>query len=153
MEADRIQNRLREIDRVARQGGYQLNPDEAFTLRLAEGLLKNAERYGVEACPCRLYTGEADDNLDVICPCYYRDDDLAEYGACFCALYVTGQFHPDKQIPDRRKKKTSQALNMPGTLAYPVWRCRVCGYLCARNSAPSACPICKAGSERFERFL
>lgn len=35
---------------------------------------------------------------------------------------------------------------------YPVWRCKVCGYLCARENPPELCPICKAQKERFERF-
>jgi rubrerythrin len=38
-------------------------------------------------------------------------------------------------------------------LAYPVWRCRVCGYLCARDGPPGVCPVCKAEKDRFERFL
>lgn len=33
-----------------------------------------------------------------------------------------------------------------------VWRCTVCGYLCAREGPPPVCPICKAKAERFERF-
>ena len=33
-----------------------------------------------------------------------------------------------------------------------VWRCKVCGYLCARKSPPEVCPICKVGKERFEPF-
>ena len=33
-----------------------------------------------------------------------------------------------------------------------VWRCKVCGYLCAREGPPPVCPICKAKAERFERF-
>jgi ferredoxin-thioredoxin reductase catalytic chain len=38
-------------------------------------------------------------------------------------------------------------------LPLPVWRCKVCGYLCARDEPPEICPICKAGKERFERFM
>ena len=34
----------------------------------------------------------------------------------------------------------------------PVWRCKVCGYLCARPQPPLKCPICKADKDRFERF-
>jgi ferredoxin-thioredoxin reductase catalytic subunit len=34
----------------------------------------------------------------------------------------------------------------------PVWRCTVCGYLCARELPPPVCPICKAKAERFVRF-
>jgi ABC-type ATPase with predicted acetyltransferase domain len=26
-------------------------------------------------------------------------------------------------------------------LPYPVWRCKVCGYLCARDGPPEVCPI------------
>jgi rubrerythrin len=33
-----------------------------------------------------------------------------------------------------------------------LWRCTVCGYLCAREGPPPVCPICKAKAERFERF-
>ena len=38
-------------------------------------------------------------------------------------------------------------------LKYPVWRCKVCGYICARNEPPDQCPICKADKDRFERFV
>jgi rubrerythrin len=34
----------------------------------------------------------------------------------------------------------------------PVWRCKVCGYLCAREFPPPICPICKAKADRFEPF-
>lgn len=141
-----------EIDLDARHGGYQLNPDREFTMHLVEGLLKNADRYGMEACPCRLVRGGVEENLDIVCPCYYRDDDLSEYGACFCALYVTDKFKGERQIPDRRHEERQKRLSGKRTLAYPVWRCSVCGYLCAKNNPPVKCPICKAGSERFERF-
>lgn len=33
-----------------------------------------------------------------------------------------------------------------------VWRCKVCGYLCARAGPPETCPICKVSRERFEPF-
>ena len=45
------------------------------------------------------------------------------------------------------------ALRNKTRLAYPVWRCRVCGYLCGRDEPPENCPICKAKKERFERFM
>ncbi|MGD0237952.1 MAG: rubredoxin-like domain-containing protein, partial [Syntrophorhabdales bacterium] len=32
-------------------------------------------------------------------------------------------------------------------------RCKVCGYLCAREEPPETCPICSAKQERFERFM
>jgi len=33
-----------------------------------------------------------------------------------------------------------------------VWRCKVCGYLCARKGPPEVCPICKVTRDRFEPF-
>jgi rubrerythrin len=38
-------------------------------------------------------------------------------------------------------------------LSKPVWRCKVCGYLCARDEPPEICPICKVKKDRFERFM
>lgn len=34
-----------------------------------------------------------------------------------------------------------------------IWRCKVCGYLCARENPPQVCPICKVSKDRFERIL
>lgn len=39
-----------------------------------------------------------------------------------------------------------------GAAGVRVWRCKVCGYLCARVSPPEECPICKVPRERFEPF-
>lgn len=159
MDREAVAKKYREIKEIAEAGGYRLHPDEEFCMGLIAGILKNDARYGLEACPCRLVRGEARDNLDIICPCYYRDDDLAEFGACFCALYIGENFDSARQIPDRRraekaKREAPAELKLAGAqLKYPVWRCSVCGYLCAKNDPPAKCPICKAASERFERFM
>ncbi len=148
----------------AEAAGYHLNPDVAFTQALVESLLVNEERYGYPACPCRLAAGVKQEDLDIICPCDYRDADLVDYGACYCALYVSdeiarGEAEP-QPIPERRPPDPAQrpqARAAPVAQAtpsegIPVWRCRVCGYLCARDQPPAVCPICKAKRDRFERF-
>ncbi|MDY7042449.1 MAG: ferredoxin-thioredoxin reductase catalytic domain-containing protein, partial [Chloroflexota bacterium] len=109
--------------------------------------------------------------LDIICPCDYRDPDLDEYGACYCALYVSeeiaqGEKEP-QPIPERRgsevevgpapvpelpAEKHQEELVGFTRSGIPVWRCKVCGYLCARPKPPLKCPICKADRDRFERF-
>ena len=146
----------------AKAGGYFINPDNELTQILAKGLLANEKRYGYMACPCRLASGNKEKDLDMICPCDYRDIDLTEFGCCYCALYVSKEIYEGKKkaasIPDRRKKTMEKQQSpdvkpLTGELKYPVLRCKVCGYLCARDSAPEICPICKAGKERFERFL
>ena len=165
----------------ARARGYHLNPDEDFTRDIVQALLTNTKRYGYQACPCRLADGVRDQDLDIICPCDYRDPDLAEFGACYCALYVSGEIargeREAEQIPERRKKPSEREVSSEGEhgsvgawrespegatgrlsdgakeLDYPVWRCPVCGYLCAREHPPEKCPICGADKDRFNRFL
>jgi ferredoxin-thioredoxin reductase catalytic chain len=160
---ENIEQKLKLLDREAGEGGYHLNPDVLFIKKLVRGLLVNEARYGYPACPCRLSRGIKAEDLDIICPCDYRDPDLDEYGACYCALYVSDEVLSKKQslftVPERRpprsernSRKTIHTTPL-GTLSLPVWRCRVCGYLCARNEAPLVCPVCKAKKDRFERFL
>jgi len=163
---EKVERLYRKLDRDAESGGYHLNPDAEFTKELARGLLVNEERYGYPACPCRLASGDKAQDRDVICPCDYRDPDLVEHGACYCALYVSGAARrgeaPIRSIPERRPPKNERAraaaATLPpgaqlGALPYPVFRCTVCGYLCARDAPPEVCPICKAKKDRFERFL
>lgn len=161
-ELDTLCERIRS---AATAAGYFLNPDEEFTRDLVRSLIVNERRYGYPSCPCRLASGNKKEDLDIVCPCDYRDPDLTEYGACFCALYVSRAIAAgEKQarpVPERRPaKEERQAAKQPSgpppeekDLPYPVWRCKVCGYLCARDDPPDLCPICKAKKERFERFM
>ena len=171
VEVERLYSRL---DKDARQGGYNLNQDADFVRGLVRGLLINVKRYGYQSCPCRLAAGDKAEDLDIICPCDYRDADLTEFGACYCALYVSKAVLKGEMelscIPERRpsqEKREKQKQNAPGErealgadiakvalkLSVPVWRCTVCGYLCGREEPPEVCPICKVGKERFERFI
>ncbi len=156
----------KRLDREAKAAGYNLNPDVAFTKGLVESLLINEERYGYWACPCRLAEGEREKDLDIICPCDYRDADLYDYGACYCALYVSEAVLKGEQalqpIPERRppggpepsdEEEHEEELVGFTRSGIPVWRCKVCGYLCARPRPPLKCPICKADRDRFERFM
>ncbi|MDQ7779223.1 MAG: hypothetical protein RDV41_05890 [Planctomycetota bacterium] len=62
---------------------------------------------------------------------------------------------PDEQIPERRKPRPQQPAvetNAEPAGGEIVWRCVVCGYLCARKEPPAVCPICKAKKDRFEEF-
>ena len=163
---EQVEKLYQRLDREAKAGGYNLNPDKSFTLGLVESLLINEARYGYWACPCRLADGVREKDLDIICPCDYRDPDLDEYGACFCALYVSDAVRDGQQelqpVPERRplggptaqteEHKHEEELVGFTRSGIPVWRCRVCGYLCARPQPPLKCPICKADKDRFERF-
>jgi ferredoxin-thioredoxin reductase catalytic chain len=150
----------------ALKAGYHINPDKEFVFLLMNGLLINEGRFGYLCCPCRLSAKDIELDRDIICPCNYRDADVLNYDACYCSLYVSSKVlsgevvaHsiPESRPPleERRKQKFSdlRQLGALGALAFPVWRCSVCGYLCARDNAPEICPICKVKQDRFERFL
>ncbi len=60
-------------------------------------------------------------------------------------------------IPERRPEVTQEAAGAKApepekSGGVRVWRCKVCGYLCARPGPPEVCPICKVPAERFEPF-
>lgn len=158
---DEIEKFYTSLQKETKQAGYNLNPDVQFTKDLIKGILVNRRRYGYDCCPCRLAADDKEEDLDVICPCYYRDPDLAEFGACYCALYVSGEVLKGEknpgQVPERRPapeaRMKSEVAGASSSLSVPVWRCLVCGYLCGRDGPPEVCPICKARKERFERFM
>ena len=162
--SEKVDALYERLDHEAEASGYHLGPDREFTRALVEGLLINEQRYGYRACPCRLASDDREKDLDIICPCDYRDPDLLDWGNCYCALYVSDEVLQGKQeiqpIPERRPPEEQRLQESPadvrdrpaGGPALPVWRCRVCGYLCARETPPGVCPICKAKQERFERF-
>jgi len=151
----------KKLEQEAEESGYHLNPDLEFTKELIRSLLINEERYGYWSCPCRLASGMKEEDIDIICPCDYRDADLNQFNCCFCALYVSGDVVQGKKkinsIPERRptKEERNKMKDEKSEVKsnIPVWRCKVCGYLCAREEPPEVCPICKAKKERFERFM
>ena len=157
------------LNKEAQSGGYFLNTDIEFTKDLVKSLIINQRRFSYPACPCRLSSGNREEDLDLICPCDYRDADINRYNACYCALYVSKKAREGevavKSIPERRppkqmrlkmqeeKIKQQEIKQSVSNLPLPVYRCKVCGYLCARPEAPDLCPICKVSKDRFERFI
>jgi ferredoxin-thioredoxin reductase catalytic subunit len=81
--ADEIDSFYRRLKKDAGDYGYFLNPETDFTLDLVKGILVNEKRYGYGACPCRLAAGNKDEDLDIVCPCDYRDPDLSQFGSCY----------------------------------------------------------------------
>jgi len=86
--------------------GYYFNKDKKRVFDLLEGLLTNKERYGYMSCPCRLSAEDPGWDKDIICPCVYRAADVAEYGSCYCNLYVSQAWNEEKiphvYVPERR---------------------------------------------------
>ncbi|MBS7620920.1 ferredoxin:glutaredoxin reductase [Candidatus Bathyarchaeota archaeon] len=160
----------------ARTHGYYLNPEPKFLQSLLEGLKKNEERYRYPSCPCRLASGNLEFDRDIICPCDYRDPDVAEFGACYCGLYVRKDVFegkaPLQPVPERRplekqirayvvmttpmeqRTEADVAINSEKTtgsseIKKKLWYCKQCGYVVFREDPPYVCPICKAKRELF----
>jgi ferredoxin-thioredoxin reductase catalytic chain len=160
----------------AKTYGYYLVPQQELLQMFLEGLKTNEERYGYPSCPCRLATGNLDIDRDIICPCDYRDPDVAQYGSCYCRLYVNKTVYESQnlpEVPERRpiekqqraygssaEKKPNEATekttppqqpqtSKPPEIKKKLWYCKQCGYVVYREDPPYICPICKAKREMF----
>lgn len=96
----------RRAEADAKSNGSYLIPDADLLQGFLEGLKTNEERYGYPTCPCRLASGVLEFDRDIMCPCDYRDPDVAEFGACYCRLYVNREVFEGKKdlpmVPERR---------------------------------------------------
>jgi ferredoxin-thioredoxin reductase catalytic chain len=103
MDAQSLYEMLRKVQEPK---GYLFSDDHERVMDLMEALLLNKDRYGYMACPCRLASGDRTHDRDIICPCVYREPDVAEYGSCYCNLYVSKAWNEGKierqYVPERR---------------------------------------------------
>ena len=103
MNVEKLYDILKEAQEAK---GYYFNKDKKKVFDLLEGLLVNKERYGYMCCPCRLSAKDREWDKDIICPCVYREPDVAEYGSCYCNLYVSRAWNeektPHEYVPERR---------------------------------------------------
>jgi ferredoxin-thioredoxin reductase catalytic subunit len=166
----------RRAEADAKTYGYYLTPQSELLQGFLEGLKTNEDRYGYPLCPCRLTSGKFEYDRDIICPCDYRDPDVAQYGACYCRLFVNKQVYESKnlpEVPERRplekmaraygpqnnpkqsseqttQQKSQEQISKPQSLAKKkLWYCKQCGYVVFREEPPYVCPICKAKKEMF----
>lgn len=107
-EAEKLYERLKPLQE---KKGYFFNEDMDLTIGLLEGLLTNRERLGYMCCPCRLGSGDRASDSDITCPCDYREPDVAEFGSCYCGLYVSKEWNegtiPHEYVPERRPPEKS----------------------------------------------
>ena len=143
------------LTKEASASGYHLNPYMQFTKALIAGLIVNEKRYGYRSCPCRLAAGNRAKTLTSSAPAIIgtlTSPSLALAIARFTYRKLwrkaKKQFStiPERRLPPggRATEKTTVSRARIEGLVYPVWRCKVCGYLCAREGPPEICPICKA---------
>ncbi len=102
-ETEKLYEMLKKVQEAK---GYFFNHDRERVFELLDALLLNKARYGYMCCPCRLASGDREHDRDIICPCVYRAPDVAEYGSCYCNLYVSAAWNEGKieqqYVPERR---------------------------------------------------
>jgi ferredoxin-thioredoxin reductase catalytic subunit len=103
MDAGQLYEKLKKVQEAK---GYYFSKDHERVMELLEALLINKDRYGYMVCPCRLASGDRENDRDIICPCDYREPDVAEFGSCYCNLYVSKAWNQGKieqdYVPERR---------------------------------------------------
>jgi ferredoxin-thioredoxin reductase catalytic subunit len=113
--AEELYERLQKVNEPK---GYFFNKSRDLVVGLLEGLLANKERYGYMCCPCRLAARDREADKDIICPCDYREADVAEYGSCYCNLYVSKEWNegtvPNVPVPERRPLEKILWSRWPG---------------------------------------
>jgi ferredoxin-thioredoxin reductase catalytic subunit len=119
LTAPSIEQIRKRAEADARTNGCYLVPDPELLQGFLEGLQTNEERYGYPSCPCRLASGTFEYDRDIFCPCDYRDPDVAEFGACYCRLYVNKDVFEGKtelpSVPERRPpEKQARAYQAAG---------------------------------------
>ncbi|MDR3307108.1 MAG: hypothetical protein LBS61_05550 [Endomicrobium sp.] len=148
------------LKKNAQEKGYYFNKDSSFVNELLKSSLTNLKRYGYASCPCRLSTGNYDLDSDLICPCEYMENDVKEYGSCFCALYISKDiFESGKtpiSIPERRPKDKLFDIDYANTSTKQTsekkWKCGICGYEHSESEPPENCTKCGASKEMFKEM-
>jgi len=73
--------------KYAENAGYKINPDKKILDVVIDGLAINKEKHGKQYCPCRIVTGDEDQDSKIICPCTYHKDEIEKNGMCHCVLF------------------------------------------------------------------
>ncbi len=109
METEKLYDMLKKAQEPK---GYYFNRDREMVFDLLNSLNINKERYGYMVCPCRLASGDREEDKDIMCPCIYREPDVKEFGCCYCNLYVSEEWNEDKvsheYVPERRPPEKIQ---------------------------------------------
>ena len=109
MDAQKLYEMMKKVQEPK---GYYFNEDRERTFELLDALIQNKERYGYMGCPCRLLSGDRENDRDIICPCIYSVADIAEFGSCYCNLYVSKAWNENKiphdYVPERRPPEKTE---------------------------------------------
>lgn len=103
------------VKKVSSKNNWILNKNQDAFQDLINGLVDNKKYYDYQSCPCRLASGNRELDRDLICPCNYASDDVKEFGACYCNLYLRPDYYEtiNKEflvVPERRPYEKEKAV-------------------------------------------
>jgi ferredoxin-thioredoxin reductase catalytic chain len=89
-----IQSRSAEIlawaRQYAREHRWILNPDIRQLEIVIRDLVRNEARFGARYCLCRIRRNDPAKDLNIVCPCIFHEEEIAEEGHCYCNLFYAG---------------------------------------------------------------
>ena len=115
MDMETTEGMKEYIGMVIQKNNWILIKDKSMFNDLIDGLMHNKKKYGYQSCPCRLATGNRELDRDIICPCDYAPDDVKEFGACYCNLYLRLDYYETIKedfvhVPERRPLEKENAV-------------------------------------------
>ena len=115
MDMETTEGMKEYIGMVLQKNNWILIKDQIMYNDLINGLVDNKKSMGYQSCPCRLASGNRDLDRDLICPCDYASEDVKEFGACYCNLYLRSDFYETFKteyvnIPERRPIEKENAV-------------------------------------------
>jgi ferredoxin-thioredoxin reductase catalytic subunit len=92
-EKEKVLDRARKlVQRYVEISPYHLNPDPVVVENVVRGLAENMIKYGRWYCPCKEISGDGKQDLRNICPCSTHRQEIEEYDACECGLFVSENY-------------------------------------------------------------
>jgi len=85
---EEIEKIIKDSENYAIKKGIKLNPNRKTVEKIAQGLMENEKKYGFRYCPCRRVTGNKEEDIKIICPCFYHLEEIEKFGKCLCGLFA-----------------------------------------------------------------
>jgi len=77
----------KKLQEYADSQNFKLNSNEKALEGIINSLLRNKKFKGEIYCPCRIVTGNKEEDKKIICPCIYHQGEIELTGKCKCTLF------------------------------------------------------------------
>ena len=77
----------KKLQAYADSQSFKLNPNEKIVEGIINGLLRNKKFKGDIYCPCRIVTGNKEEDKKIACPCVFHQGEIELQDHCKCNLF------------------------------------------------------------------